>query len=155
MDLKLDCDRSNSMKVEIKKCLELFAMYRPDIGYVQGMSYLAWMLLIRMEGYQAFSCFANKVLCDPFVNSLYMFKEENIRKIIKFNEECLMDKKPRLAKHMRKMQVDHELFIIEWAYTFYSRAFSLRITSYIGYNSAKFGTCGSARDSTPSSRSRW
>ena len=38
------------MKVEITKCLELFKLYRTDIGYVQGMSYLAWMFLIRMEG---------------------------------------------------------------------------------------------------------
>ena len=87
------------------------------------------MFLIRMENYQAFVCFTNVILCDPFVHSLYMFKEESIRKVVNFQNECLHDKKPKLAKYLQKMQVDTELYLIEWAYTFYSRAFSLRIIS--------------------------
>lgn len=71
------------------------------------------------------------IICDPFMRSLYMFKEQNIKKIVKFYNECLEDKKPKLAKHMEKMEVEPEVFVIEWAYTFFSRAFSLRITSYI------------------------
>lgn len=119
------------MKVEITKCLELFKLYRPDIAYVQGMSYLAWMFLIRMEGYQAFSSFSNMILCDPFVHSLYTFKGGNIKKVIAFFEECLSDKKTKLFKHMKNMQVESELFIIEWAFTLFSRAFSLRLSSYL------------------------
>ena len=105
MDFKIDSDKSKSMEIEVKKCLELWSLYRPDIGYVQGMSYLAWMLLIRMESYQAFVCFSNIMLHDPFIHSLYMFKKEKINKIMSFFEECLMDKKPKLAKHLAKLEV--------------------------------------------------
>lgn len=45
------------------------------------------------------------ILCDPFVYSLYLFKGENIKKIIKFYEECLEDKKPKLARHMKNLMV--------------------------------------------------
>lgn len=69
------------------------------------MSYIAWMLLIRMEGFQAFTCFSNIILCDPFINSLYFFKGDNINKIIKFFDECLEDKKPKLHKHMKNLLV--------------------------------------------------
>ena len=69
------------MIIAIRKCLETFEVYRPDIGYVQGMSYLAWMFLVRLDEYRAFSCFANLILCDPFVHSLYFFKERSIQKI--------------------------------------------------------------------------
>lgn len=93
------------------------------------MSYLAWMLLIRLEGYEAFVCFANMILCDPFIHSLYLFNGDNIRKIMAFYEECLQDKRPKLAKHMKNLMVEPELFIIEWAYTMFSRAFSLRLSS--------------------------
>ena len=67
------------------------------------MSYLAWMILIRIENYHAFKCFANIMLNDPFIHSLYMFKEKGIKKIISFYEECLMDKKPKLSRHMKKL----------------------------------------------------
>lgn len=83
-----------------------------------------------MESYQAFVCFANIFLSDPFIHSLYMFKREKINKIVHFFEDCLEYKKPKLAKHLKKLDVEPELFIIEWAYTFFSRAFNLRIISY-------------------------
>lgn len=51
MDFKIDEEKSESIKFEVKKCLEIFKIYRPDIGYVQGMSYLAWMFLIRLGGF--------------------------------------------------------------------------------------------------------
>jgi hypothetical protein len=152
MDLKLQEPRTHSMKQEIRKCLEVFKLYRPDIGYIQGMSYIAWMLLIRMEGFPAFVCFANLVLCDPFIETLYFFKADNLKKIMGFFWECLEDKRPKLHKHMKNLLVEPELFLIEWAYTMFSRAFSLRLSSYIAANVVKFGICGSARDLTCSSR---
>ncbi|KAH6947030.1 hypothetical protein HPB50_016732 [Hyalomma asiaticum] len=39
--------------------LGAYVVYRPDIGYVQGMSFLAAMLLLNMEVDDAFICFAN------------------------------------------------------------------------------------------------
>lgn len=103
MDFKIDDEKKTHIKQEIKKCLELFQLYRPDIGYVQGMSYFAWMILIRMKSYQAFVCFSNIILHDPFINALYMFKREKINSIINFYLECLEDKKPKLSKHMIKL----------------------------------------------------
>lgn len=51
MDFKIDERNSEIMKESITQCLEIFKIYRPDLGYIQGMSYLAWMLLIRMQSY--------------------------------------------------------------------------------------------------------
>lgn len=48
------------------------------------MSYLAWIFLIRMNPYQAFSCFCNLILSDPFVYSLYVFEEAKIKAIVQY-----------------------------------------------------------------------
>jgi len=94
-----------------------------------------------MNSYQAFASFCNLVLADAFVFSLYLFDEKKIKKIVSFFKECLKDKRPKLFKHLDDLAVDNELFLIEWAYTLYSRTFSLRIVSKIwdlwfseGYN---------------------
>jgi hypothetical protein len=107
MDLRLDEEKSKRISIEIKKLLELFELYRPDIKYVQGMSYLAWIFLIRMNPYQAFSSFCNLILSDPFVFALYSFNEQRIKAIVSFFGECLKDKKPKLYKHIIELSVDN------------------------------------------------
>lgn len=85
------------------------------------------MFLIRMNPVNSFIAFSNVILTDPFVSALYTFEEDKIKKIVSFFEECMNDKKPKLYKYTQQLGVESELFIIEWAYTFYSRAFSLKV----------------------------
>ena len=84
----------------------MFELYRPDIRYVQGMSYLAWIFIIRMNAYCSFLCFSNLILSDPFVHALYMFEEPKIRRILSFFDECLSDKRPKLMRHLQAAGVD-------------------------------------------------
>jgi len=51
--------------------LASFCFYRPDIGYVQGMSYLAGHLLLYMDQFHAFIAFAN-LLNSPFFHSFLL-----------------------------------------------------------------------------------
>ena len=53
------------MNSQLRRLLQTYVFYRPDVGYVQGMSYLAGHLLLYMEPYTAFKCFAN-MLNTPF-----------------------------------------------------------------------------------------
>ncbi|KAG8269172.1 hypothetical protein J6590_004467 [Homalodisca vitripennis] len=39
--------------------LAAYVCYRPDVGYVQGMSFIAAVLILNMEAADAFVCFAN------------------------------------------------------------------------------------------------
>lgn len=39
--------------------LAAYVYYRPDVGYVQGMSFIAAVLILNMEPADAFVCFAN------------------------------------------------------------------------------------------------
>jgi len=50
--------------------LEAYACYRPDVGYVQGMSYVAAIFLLNMNEYEAFVALAN-LLNNPCYMSLF------------------------------------------------------------------------------------
>lgn len=39
--------------------LGAYVCYRPDVGYVQGMSFIAAVLILNLEAADAFVCFAN------------------------------------------------------------------------------------------------
>ena len=47
----------NLLHEPLKNILTAFTVHRPDIGYVQGMSYLAAVLLMNLDEIQAFSLF--------------------------------------------------------------------------------------------------
>jgi hypothetical protein len=54
--------------------LEAYVCYRPDIGYVQGMSYLAAVMLLYMDTFPAFCCLANLLNSPILVHVLLSFK---------------------------------------------------------------------------------
>lgn len=54
------------------KLLGAYVCYRPDVGYVQSMSFVAAVLLLQMDPYDAFIAFAN-LLNRPLQVSLFTF----------------------------------------------------------------------------------
>jgi hypothetical protein len=69
---------SINMYTEIKVLLQLFYVYRPDIGYVQGMNYLATTLMSIFPLYEAFVCLCNMILANSkdsnLLFNMYTFK---------------------------------------------------------------------------------
>ena len=44
---------------KLHSVLGAYACYRPDVGYVQGMSFIAALFLLYLDPADAFICFAN------------------------------------------------------------------------------------------------
>lgn len=64
--------------------LGAYVCYQPEIGYVQGMSFIAAVLLLNMEEIDAFICFANLLNkpCHKAFFSLDVRKVIILRKLI-------------------------------------------------------------------------
>ena len=52
----------------------MFHLYRPDVSYIQGMSYPVLVLTLVTGKVKAFRIFANLVLCNDFLRKLYTFE---------------------------------------------------------------------------------
>ena len=69
----------------MRDLLGAYVCYRPDLGYVQGMSFIAAILLLNMEEADAFIVFANLVN-RPLLAAFYrVFKEIVHKKILLLN----------------------------------------------------------------------
>ena len=66
------------MNEQLRNVLETFCFDRLDIGYVQGMSYLAGNLLLYLDPFAAFVCFAN-VLNSPFFHTFLKLDPSKMR----------------------------------------------------------------------------
>ena len=76
--------KGGPLEEQLREVLETYCVYRPDVSYVQGMSYLAGMLLLCMEDkYQAFVSLAN--LLHPPHYFLAFFAMDTLQIKIRFN----------------------------------------------------------------------
>eukprot|EP00696_Hemimastix_kukwesjijk_P012002 gnl/Hemi2/25043_TR8421_c0_g1_i1.p3 gnl/Hemi2/25043_TR8421_c0_g1~~gnl/Hemi2/25043_TR8421_c0_g1_i1.p3 ORF type:complete len:195 (+),score=53.60 gnl/Hemi2/25043_TR8421_c0_g1_i1:947-1531(+) len=107
-----------------------YAYYRPDVGYVQGMSYMAAMLLLYMDAYEAFTCFANLLSNSHFITFLRMDMAQ-IRPRFCVFDVLFRENLPDLHKHFTQLEITPESYIIEWMLTLFSKSLHLDSASRV------------------------
>ncbi|RLN48357.1 hypothetical protein BBJ29_001266 [Phytophthora kernoviae] len=94
--------------------LEAYICYRPDLGYVQGMSYLAATLCFHMDSFTAF-----KALVALMSSSLLfdMFRLEATRTFhyIEVYNQILEHELPALATHFQEQGIDAQMYAVDWS----------------------------------------
>lgn len=81
---------SSPLSEDMREILRAFVASRPDIGYVQGLSYIAGTLILNMEKYQAFVGLMNITL-NPNIIPFYRFDESQV--ILLIRNILFLDKK--------------------------------------------------------------
>jgi len=106
-------------------------MYRPDIGYVQGMSYVAAVLLLFMDNeYQSFVTFCNLMTKYPIM-PFYSFNDVQVRKIMQLYKTVFAHNLPELCEHFELENVQPKHYIYEWFMTLFTRAFDLKLVTRV------------------------
>ena len=80
---------------KLRRILRAFTVLRPDVGYVQGMSYLAGFLLLDNDEYDTFVLFHNLVIKSQIL-SFYKFKADDIIQRLKFFRQAFLVELPDL-----------------------------------------------------------
>lgn len=111
--------------------LGAYAFYRPDVGYVQGMSYLAGMLLLycRDEA-TAFLSLANLLNRAPYPALLRMESSLLGRKLELF-ERALNEQLPVLAAHLSELGCTPDLYLVDWLFTLFAKSHSLEVAGRV------------------------
>ena len=79
--------KEGTFYAQVGEVLEAFAAYNPHLGYVQGMSFLAGMLMLHMDQFHSFQCLCN-LLNNHFFISLYKLNIKEANKPLFF--PCLL-----------------------------------------------------------------
>ena len=132
--IDLDIDRTfNNLKIfnkdspladNLREILRIFVVTRPDIGYVQGLSYLAGILLTQMDKFQAFTCFCNIIL-SPNIFTFYKLDGIGIKKRLDLFNDILKSNLPNIYKLFNENGVLPEHYLLEWIMTIYTRTFHI------------------------------
>ena len=66
----------SALRTKLQQCLEIFAIYRPDLGYVQGMSFISGLLAIYVaDEFLLFRALANLLVSHHFFAYFQMNQE--------------------------------------------------------------------------------
>ncbi|CAE1277848.1 TBC1D14 [Acanthosepion pharaonis] len=106
--------------------LGAYACYRPDVGYVQGMSFLAAVLLLNMDVADAFICFAN-LLNGPCQVAFFRVDEGMMKSYFDTYDEFFLENMPQLHRHFEKQCLTPDIYIIDWIFTIFSRSLPLDV----------------------------
>eukprot|EP00794_Sanderia_malayensis_P005458 gene5458-6141_t len=110
----------------LKNLLGAYTCYRPDVGYVQGMSFIAAMLLLNMDLIDAFICFAN-LMHKPCQMAFFMVNQPMMEAYFNSFDVMLEECCPRIHQHFRQQKLSHDIYLIDWIFTIYSKSLPLDI----------------------------
>lgn len=106
--------------------LAAYVCYRPDVGYVQGMSYIAAILILNMEQFDAFICFAN-LLNQPLHLSAFTLNQVHMQAYYNAYNQIFCFNLPKLYSHFERSGLTPDLYLLDWIYTIFAKAMPLDI----------------------------
>jgi len=124
-----DEDGDSEVVTDAKHCLQAWAFYRPDIGYVQGMSNLCAVLCPVLDDQELlFQCFCNLILGSVSLTVLYSMTDD-VEHLFELYTSLLWNNAPALAKALHRADVTPSLYVLDWWLTVYSRLLSTEATA--------------------------
>ncbi|TGZ68349.1 hypothetical protein CRM22_004315 [Opisthorchis felineus] len=133
--IKLDVSRTfpalglfqpgNPLHSPLHDLLAAYVAYKPEIGYVQGMSFLAAILLLVMDNtFEAFVMFAN-ILERPCHRAFYSLDENEFIVHFRAFDETLSACMPQLYLHFKRVGLEPNMYLFDWLFTVFSRSLPL------------------------------
>ncbi|OZJ03304.1 hypothetical protein BZG36_02287 [Bifiguratus adelaidae] len=114
-----------------KQVLTAYKEYRSDISYRPGTAFLAGMLVLNMEPYEAFICLANLINKCGILKAIYSDKEAALRGYYKVFNVLFAENLPKLYLHFKDMSLTPNNFLGWWWITLFSSILPLELSTRV------------------------
>ncbi|XP_056882072.1 TBC1 domain family member 14 isoform X2 [Takifugu flavidus] len=104
--------------------LGAYTCYRPDVGYVQGMSFIAAVLVLNLDTADAFIAFSN-LLNKPCQMAFFRVDHSLMLTYFSAFEVFFEENLPKLFAHFKKNNLTPDIYLIDWIFTLYSKSLPL------------------------------
>jgi len=117
---------SSPLQGQLRELLEAYVCFRPDIGYTQGMSYLAAGLLLYMDPCDAFISFCNLLHRSCFL-SFFSMKLPDVQIYLQTHQRLFKSELLVLYEHFERIRIEPEMYMVGWIMSAYCRALPLDV----------------------------
>ncbi|XP_059503694.1 rab GTPase-activating protein 1-like isoform X2 [Stegostoma tigrinum] len=112
------------------KICKAYSVYDEDVGYCQGQSFLAAVLLLHMPEEQAF-CVLVKIMYDYGLRELYKNNFEDLHCKFYQLERLLQEQLPELHNHFVDLNLEAHMYASQWFLTLFTVKFPLCMVFHI------------------------
>lgn len=116
----------------LRRVLRAYSVYDPDVGYCQGMNFIAAMFITFMSEEEAFWLLV-AVMNDPPCRMRGLFGEgmSGAHKVLHVAERLIQQFLPRLAQHLEQENVHITMFATQWLLTLYTSSFPFGLVARV------------------------
>uniref|UniRef100_A0A182JVN4 Rab-GAP TBC domain-containing protein n=1 Tax=Anopheles christyi TaxID=43041 RepID=A0A182JVN4_9DIPT len=112
------------------KVSKAYAVYDTEVGYCQGLSFIAASLLLHMPEEQAF-CVLVALMYNYGLRDMYKMGFESLYLRLYQLNRLMKDQLPDLYEHFAQMGVESHMFASQWFLTLFTARFPLYFVFYI------------------------
>ncbi|XP_029004110.1 rab GTPase-activating protein 1-like isoform X2 [Betta splendens] len=112
------------------KICKAYSVYDEEIGYCQGQSFLAAVLLLHMPEEQAF-CVLVKVMYEYGLRALYKNNFEDLHCKFYQLERLMQEQLPDLWSHFQELNLEAHMYASQWFLTLFTAKFPLCMVFHI------------------------
>ncbi|XP_028977396.1 rab GTPase-activating protein 1-like isoform X2 [Esox lucius] len=112
------------------KICKAYSVYDEEIGYCQGQSFLAAVLLLHMPEEQAF-CVLVKIMYEYGLRELYKNNFEDLHCKFYQLERLLQEQLPDLWSHFQDLNLEAHMYASQWFLTLFTAKFPLCMVFHI------------------------
>uniref|UniRef100_A0A8C5U6T2 Rab GTPase-activating protein 1-like n=1 Tax=Malurus cyaneus samueli TaxID=2593467 RepID=A0A8C5U6T2_9PASS len=123
-------DTEGDGQESLYKICKAYSVYDEDIGYCQGQSFLAAVLLLHMPEEQAFCVFV-KIMYDYGLRDLYRNNFEDLHCKFFQLEKLMQEQLPDLHSHFTDLNLEAHMYASQWFLTLFTAKFPLCMVFHI------------------------
>ncbi|XP_034541914.1 uncharacterized protein si:ch211-266k8.4 isoform X1 [Notolabrus celidotus] len=107
-------------QAKLFRVLIAYAKYNPQIGYCQGMSYIAAVLLMQLEEEESFWALTALLDKPKYLAEMFDISLTKVQHQVKMFDQLLKHRKPQLYQHMESAGVLSIHFVMPWFLTLFT-----------------------------------
>ncbi len=129
--LELFVNPQETFTIDLVRVLEGFARAKGSPGYVQGMSYLAGLLLLNMSPFDAWVCLSNLIRTSHMFLSIFKMNVGGIVQHARIFEMVLSEEMGDVYARLHDFKITSDHYLLDWWMTLFCRKLPLRLVARI------------------------
>ncbi len=128
----IDFTSAEGGQAKLRRVLRAYSIYDSEVGYCQGMNFIAGMFITFVDEEEAFWLLVH-VMCESPCRMRGLFSEgmTEAHQVLHVADRLIQQFHPRLARHFERQQIHITMFATQWLLTVYTSSFPFDVVTRV------------------------
>ncbi len=127
---KVDFTTEEGGQAILRRVLRAYSLYDPEVGYCQGMNFIAGMFITFVTEEEAFWLLVYVMNAKPCrMRGLFGVGMSEAHQVLYVAEQLIAQFNPKLSRHFDKENIHITMFATQWLLTMYTSSFPFHIVT--------------------------